>query len=310
LASVFFIIGCSSFSTIVNKTKNAGSAIINKTKDTGLKLMPSESRLKKKIGFIYFDNISEVKDESLIKHLWVCVKEDLTSKCPEALIVLPGETDRARFLSDPPVDSSGKIDNIALIKKGREIGLNAILLSTITNIIPNEKESGFIWFKKKHNFLELRIKTEIFDTHTAAKYLFKTITGKIEIDPSTADDILKKDLLSIPEFEAAMGKASKEIAKNACDAIKSQPWKGYIISAKGNKAVISSGADVGIEAGDVFKVYNIYGKVEGTEGSQYFIPGQETDELKITSVASHNATGVTVSGKQITLESIVQFKEK
>jgi len=299
LMVLFMVAGCSSVSNIVQKTK-----------DVSLKFKSSDSVLKKKIGIVSFQNASGIKDDDFVRLLWAHMTESVESKCTNTIWVVPDTGEYTQFLAEPPKHPSGLIDNLSLAEKGRQIGLNGIVMPTLTNINHEKRKSGFLWFKKSRELIQLKIKIEVFDTHTGAKILYQSYMQELDIEPSEAGMISEGNMLGLPSLKDAVDKVSKTIASQICKTIASQPWKGYVISANRDNVILSSGKDIGIKTGDVFKVYDIHGTIDGREGNRYLIPGIQTDELKITSVTPDNAVGISISGKNIAVDSIVQIKEK
>ena len=76
------------------------------------------------------------------------------------------------------------------------------------------------------------------------------------------------------------------------------------------KAVISSGSEVGIKVGDVFEMQGIHGAVKGPDGTRYRIPGIKIDEIEIVAVAPGQSMGISVSGKAIEVGNTIQVRKK
>lgn len=299
LAVIMFGYGCSSFSTALEKTKNISPNFAS-----------SKNSLKKKVGIVNFQNDSGVEDDKLVGFLWSGLTTNMVSGYSDTISIITSENQNAEFLSNPEKKSRGLIDNSVLSKKGREIGLSEIVVPTLTYIGHEEKHSKFMWFKEDFDLIRISMDIEVYDTYTGAKILYEKFNQEIEVEPLGANPILEKNVLSIEKVNKNLSRTLKKIAKTTGESIASQPWKGYVVSATEDRAELSSGSDIGIKVGDVFDVYGIHGTLHGIEGNQFVIPGSQSDELKIISVTSNTAEGVSLSGNPIPVGSLVQMKKK
>jgi len=292
-------IGCATVSDVVEKTKDLASPV-----------MPSKNDLKKKVGIAKFENISEIKDESLARQLESLLVENLGSKYEDIILVQSKDSDDLQFLADLPKNRSGEVNNLLLSEKGRKSGLNAIVAATIISFRRGEETSGFVWFKESNTVAKMIIRVDVYDTYTGAKAMFETYNREIKIGD---DDLPVFDSGKIMEIESVAGEmaqVSKDMGKAIYKALEKEKWKGLIISADNDKVVLSAGAVAGIKTGDRFDIFDNKGTVEGIGGHQYHIPGLAIDEIEITSLNEDRSEGVSVSGNSIAPGSLVQEKEK
>jgi hypothetical protein len=291
---VLLITGCSSYSNMKKKTKR----IIRDYKS------PDED-LKKKVAIAFFENKTPFVGKGLEKNFLKDLAETIKTSCQNILVIEPNDPDYPNDLANLPRKTSGLIENFDLAKTGRYLGLNAVVTGALIDIANHKEIQGILWFKDIHNYVQVQVMTEVYDTQTGAKLLDKSYTRKIEDEDILYDDVSYYDStdqareISTHIINDALKSIAADMGEQICETIVLQPWKGYITSIFAEKVVISSGEKVGIAPGDIFEVYNCNGVVTGVEEHRFFVPGIKTGEIKITRVYPDRAEGVHFSGQNI-----------
>ena len=288
------ITGCSSYSTMKKKTKR----IIRNYK-------APDGDLKKRVAIAFFENKTAFVDKGLEETFLKNLVEAIETSCQDILVLVPDDSDYPDDLANLPGQASGLIDNFNLAKTGRQLGLNMVVTGALIEITNHKETRGILWFKDIHNYVQVQVMTEIYDTQTGAKLLDRSYTRKIEDDEVLYVDGSYYDLtdqtgnISTHIINDALKSIAADMGEQICEAVVLQPWKGYITSIFAEKVVISSGEKVGIAPGDIFEVYDCNGVVKGVEKHRFFIPGLKTGEIKITAVYPDHAEGVLFSGQNI-----------
>jgi hypothetical protein len=298
--------GCSTYSDVKKKTKR----IIRDYK------APDED-LKKRVGIALFKNKTPFVNKGLEENFLKNLVETIKTSCQDVLVLEPYDPGYPDYLVNLSRKTSGSIDNFDLAKTGRHLGLNAVVTGALIDIRNHRKTRGILWFKDIHNYVQVQVMTEVYDTQTGAKLLDKSYTHEIEDedilylydDVSYYDATEKTGEISIHIVNDALKFIAEDMGEQICDAIVLQPWKGYITSTFAEKVVISSGENVGIAPGDIFEVYNCNGVFTGVEKHRFFVPGLKTGEIKITKVYPDRAEGVRFSGQNIAPGCSIRPKE-
>ena len=89
-------------------------------------------------------------------------------------------------------------------------------------------------------------------------------------------------------------------------AVRDQPWDGYITEINGDRYVVPSGTNVGLETGDILEVFDSSRTMEGVGGQRFFIPGLKIGEIEVVTIAENRLEAKLVSGKQIKKGSTVR----
>jgi len=198
-----------------------------------------------------------------------------------------------------PIHPTGQLDNLAIAKAGKQIGLNAIVTGRLIDIKATKEESGILWFKGAGNIVQMQIIVEVYDTETAAKLLDEIFFHEIEVNEQEFESKKKKKAEGISGFKDAFMHIAGVAGEKICDTVVRQPWKGYIVSISGNRIIISSGRKSGLISGDILEVYAGEKIINGKDGQRFFVPGLKTGEIKITTVYPDRAEAVSVSASDI-----------
>ena len=123
--SVFIplIAGCSSFYTL----KKAANKIARDLKVSG-------KDMKKRVGIVPFENQTFFIGQNIEQNLQKALVETIKKGSPDLLLLKPGDAEYPDALFEIPTHAWGRIDNFALAKIGRQLGLNAIIKGALIDI--------------------------------------------------------------------------------------------------------------------------------------------------------------------------------
>lgn len=292
------ITGCSTVASIEKSTKRM-------VRD----FRAPDSNLKKRVGILLFENKMTLANKDVEKKFIRDLSETIASSCPNILLEKPGDSSYPDDLARVPRTKSGWIDNLALAKTGRQLGLNAIVTGALITITPNKRKKGIWWLKDTHYFVQVRIAAEVYDTETGAKLLDESFVHEIEVDEMDLESIHADREMNSLIVDEAFGTIADKMGENICNAIVFQPWKGFIASIDSDKIILNFGENIGLKIGDLFNVFDSSSIFEGMEGQRFFKPGFKTGEIKITAVYPDTAEAILVSGHDIGPGFCVQPKE-
>ncbi len=306
LLTVFFVvIGCAASQTVVSKTTKT---ISQTTHSIGRKLALSDEDLKRKVAMFAFENNTSQKVQSFQEIFHTELPEYLNGKCPGIILQNPSAGGSLNALREPPKLESGIIDGYALAILGRQLGLNAIVTGRLEDIRIIEDKQGFLWTKETKHLAQIFIRVEVFDTRTATKILDNTLDRRIEIDDFDRPVNQDNEQIQLPELNETLNLLLVDIGDRICNAVRDEPWNGYITDIDGDRYVIPSGSEVGLKAGDMLEVFASSRIVEGVGGQRFFIPGLKIGELEITAITEARLEAELVSGENIKKGSTVRRK--
>ncbi len=299
LIIISMMAGCSGFSNVKLATKIATDRIVEKFK---------KDHLKKKIGIGAFTNRTVFAGDDIGKSLQKNIVAVIEKKCPVIILEKPGNTGHMDLFKGLPRNMLGRIDNLVLARSGRERGMNAIVTGGLMDVREKQEERGLFWFKDVHDFVEIVIAVEVYDTETGAKLLDESYLYESEIDVSEIELIRKKRPVEIPSVNKAVSRATKVLGEKICLAVLKSKWKGFIKSMSDDKIILASGSDVGLKSGDILEVNDNSNIINGVDGEQFYLPGHKKGEIRLIAVFSDSSEAVAVTNNGIRTGDSVQLK--
>jgi len=263
----------------------------------------------KKVGIAFFENKTFFKDMNLENVFQEYLTESIMEFCDGLLLVKPGDAGYPDFLEKLPRQATGGIDNLRLARLGRQIGLNAVVTATLMGMTGDEEDRGIWWFKDSHQFINVQIKIEVYDTETGTKLIDESYDKEVEIDALEFEIFRKKKMIGLSGVDDAFTYIAEDMGERICNAVIIPPWKGYITSVTEDSIIISSGEKVGLVPGTVLEVYNAGEIIEGIESHQFLMPGRKTGEIRVTEVYADSCKAVLITGSGISEGSSVKTKK-
>ena len=297
LAIIHIVLGCTAYNSVSKKTKNVAR---------GFKALDKD--LNKKVALAYYSNQTVFSDRNLETNFHENLIETIGSLCPRIFILPAAEIGIADYFNDIQRQNNGGIDNLELVKRGRLHGLNAILMVSLTGVVDFEEEKGIWRFKDTHYYFRVQMIVGVFDTETGTKLLDEVVKRMVEVDEYDLELLRSQNRIDAFIIEDAFEDVADAMGEKICDVLSAQPWKGYIVSIKGDKINISSGIETGLVPGKVLEVFYSTKTIEGANGRRFFIPGKKIGEVEITTVYEDSAEAAIISNNGIQAGSLVKVK--
>lgn len=297
-ALLLFVSGCASQTT--------GSSDITTAAD-----IPRAygGKLRKKIGIVPFGVKTTHVDRFAREMFQDYVLDSVVAECPAIVFIKPGDGEYPKVLTRLPRLETGKVDNFQLALIGRQLGLNAVVIGTLTSVSTEEKDWGFWLFKRIRYYVGVQILVEVYDTETATKLLDRNVSREVEIDEPDAEMLNRQSKISVNFIEEVLEIIANVIDDHICDVTEDQIWKSYIVSTAASEYLIASGYSSGLQSGHVLEVYDSTQVIQGAQGHRYFKPGSKVGELKITTVDKDHSKAVLLSGDNLPQWSVVKIKK-
>jgi len=284
-----------------------------------------QRKLYKQAGIAIFKNKTVYNKNNYLDTLYKTIASTVQKISENQIMTFRSDTTEPIIIKNIPRLISGyTIDNQALTKKGRELGLNAIITGELYSIELIEEKRGIIGFRKFKPFINIKSTLSVYDCETGAKLLFEYIDEKILLDDkyflenNIKDDILtkikendsNKSLIDISLYEDLINSIFKKIGNKygelSGQAINIQPWKAFIVDKKEPFYIISAGERSNIKKGDIFEVYGKYKIINGIGGQSYIIPGPGIGKIKIHELTYNSAKGVPLIGHNFDISCCIQ----
>jgi len=295
LVSIWTLIGCSTYYTARRTTKKITRDIMTYNED-----------LNKSIAIIKFENQSYYTNDKIEELFQSKITETLQSACTKIHLILPGDERYPNPLKVPPRLSSGRIDNLKLVQVGRLYGLGAIATGSINNVSAYQEKRGLFWLRDDHTYLQVQIHLQVFDIETGAKLLDENRLEEVEIEENDYRFIKEKRQVPIAELSEEVQLSATLLGEKICDALANQSWKSYVVSKEGDKVIISSGQNAGLQVGNRFDIYDTGKLVSGIGDERFLLPGKKVGVIQVTYIDVDKAETVVVKDEGIRPGDIVK----
>ena len=262
------------------------------------KFITSVSRFNKKIMLVPFINVSNHDYPQFSIVFNQNLNARLDKSCPDLLYISDNEGDIPDVLASIPKLPSGNIDNLLLAQTGRQLGLNAIVIGAILNIYKEEKSGGVWLFVRVERSIYVTMNVKIYDTETGTKVLDKFFSRKTKVNKAVYDRLGAENTAPpLKIIEKALIFLAREAGEEICYQMDEQPFKTYVESIDDEKITIKAGQNAGIRNGALLSVFGAGEIINGQGGHRFYIPGQKTGAIKISSVQSNTSEGYIVNGR-------------
>ena len=295
MASVWFLVGCSTYYTARRTTKKI-------TRD----MMASDEDLKKSIAIMKFENHSYYTNDKIEEIFQSKITETLQTACTNIHLILPRDKQYPEPLKAMTKTSSGRIDNLKLVQVGRLYGIGAIATGAILNVSAYQEKRGLFWLREDHAYLQVQIHLEVFDTETGAKLLDENRLEEVEIEEDDYSFIKEKRQVPIKEISDKIQFTATLLGEKICDSLINQSWKSYVVSMDGDKMVIFSGKNDGLQPGDIYDIYNTGRLINGLAGERFLLPGKKVGIVQVMQVHLDKAEAILLEGEGIKPGDIVK----
>jgi hypothetical protein len=299
------ITGCSTMTDVKDTTVKATKATVDAT----TKLIPyvgsPDSYVIRSVSLIPFENTTIFKQLPLEKVFENMIVQYISESCSGIRLVVQGSPDFPESLQP----SSAAIDNMTMVQKGREAGLNAIMTGGILNLSLDQEDEGILWFRKTKDRLQIQFSIEVFDMESGAKIFDNHFIHEIkDMAPEEIQAFKVAQPALFASISESLDKLAKDIAPKICDAIVTQPWTGYVASVDDNQVFLPFGKSIGIKRGEILEIHDGGQVVENFRGQQFILHGKKIGEIRITRIEEKSSTGEIISGKNIQAGNLVKYK--
>ena len=265
--------------------------------------------LQKRIGVAPFQLRTRHTDPYSRELMQSYVLSAIRSECPGIVFVQPGDEEYPSVLRDLPRLESGDLDNLQAAIAGRQLGLTAVMVGSLTSVGAEEKDWGIWLLKQNRHYVRVQVQLEIYDTETATKLVDKAAAREVRIDAADADMIEQKDLVDSGFVEEVLEIIADKVDEEICEAIADQQWKSFVLSADPQELWIASGSRSGLRPGRMLEVFDSNTIMEGYGGHKYFKPGPKVAEIELVEVEPHRSKAVVRTGGGIQPLSTVKVKD-
>ncbi|MBW1739707.1 MAG: hypothetical protein JRJ42_01085 [Deltaproteobacteria bacterium] len=288
LMAIFLAIGCAATKKITQDILGEGKA------------------LKKKIAFLPIVNEAGYGGKDFQASARIHLNTFLKRFC-DGLYIVDSQKTR-NLLKEVPRLPSGQLDNLALAKLGRSLGLNVVLEESLSGIKCLAEKRGIWGFRDTCMLAQLCVCVRAYDIETGAILFDEVVQGEVEVSEDDWHNLKKRSGYRKEIADRLLAKTTDGICKRICELLGDEPWEGYITSCSENTFTLSAGKDVGLAIGDVLEVFGTSEPIKGSAGQIYLVPGPKIGEIRITKVHRDRAEAIRILGSDLQKSSHVKLK--
>lgn len=177
--------------------------------------------------------------------------------------------------------SPGETTLSRLFKAARQTGVNTLITGAIVDLSVRRHLKGVYGFRENNAFLGLEAQLTIFDLANGIVVGETSIRREVGIDEVKALGIEQgqeppKDLV-----DQLQGELSTACVEWVNETIPEQEWTGFIISADGDRIVMTGGTNNGFTAGSIVHAYAPGEPIKTGAGLTVYLLGAKVGTLKI-----------------------------
>ncbi len=250
----------------------------------------SNGSLLQKAALALFDNRTGLRFEEVEQSFLLPLNNHVKDGCSDMVLYTPFDPGFPEALIGATLaPEKGVLDNMAIARIGRALGLGFIITGRLGDISGFEREKGFWLFKSNRHYARIMGQVDLYAAETGAKILSDAYSREIEISESEFQALANSTLGASPEMMEAFQELAEDIADDICDILNDTYWIGFVTGVSGDTVTLSSGADVGLEPGAKLELYNSDKIFQNSNGGRFFVPGTKTGEIEITTVNPKSA---------------------
>jgi len=198
-----------------------------------------------------------------------------------------------------------------LMRKSKEMGMNAIILETINHVEANTVKSGVWPFRRKTHRFTVSMNIDILDVNRGTILLSKEIADNIIL----SDEEAKEEKQKSPNVETkkrALKECLTDILRKAAMVVSlslnREVWAGRIVSTDEKRIIINAGHDAGLRPGIVFEVFGEGKYLTSFKGQTYQLPGPKVGEIQIVRIEPHHSSAEPINGTNFKPGQIIRVK--
>jgi hypothetical protein len=169
-----------------------------------------------------------------------------------------------------------------LIREGRRLGVNVIVIGRVAQIVFRQKGDEIGIFRNKESLASVDLEVKIYDTETGREV---AAIGKAGLANSDSNVVMEDDNLESRQFRRelvglAVRDAAKRLVPEVVRSMEKMQWQGKIAKIIGNQVYLNSGRESGLIKGDILRVMTSGEDVYDPESGAFL--GRTQGQLKGT----------------------------
>lgn len=261
---------------------------------------------RKRVALLELENRTFFNDAAVAETFRTPFLEALDGFCSNLSLTVPAADGSPAGLANPPRQLSGRIDNLKLAEIGRRYGVHAGVVLRDLSVETEERPEGILMFRDTAYYVSIRVRLEVYSMATGAKLTDESMVRREEVDWDEYDAVRSRAGGRVYELPGMMTALSRLAAETACDAIREEPWRAFVVRVEdGGRGILSSGREANLEPGDILDLFSPGDIIEGQDGQRFRVPGIRVGQVKVTEAYVGRAIVEPLGGETISVGSTV-----
>jgi len=231
-------------------------------KSVEIRDVPELSGPKKRVGIFEFENKSRYGKNRLSNS----AVDALYTELQQAdVFVLYERADLDELEKEFDLIDSGRVNLNTAAEAGRLVGVQAVVVGTISQFGIWEEAKDYGAYKKKLEIAEATVDIRVVDVTSGRIIYADTGTGRVEREMETVLGFGEKATYDETMADKALRAAMSKFIDNLVRTIMELPWEGYVMDVEnvgGNEVLyINAGRLSGMETGTLVTVKRVTGKL-------------------------------------------------
>jgi len=225
---------------------------------------------KKRVGIFAFKNKSRYGQDRLTQAAVDILYSELEKS---GLFELYERADLAELEKEFDLIESGKVNATSAAEPGKLVGVQAVIIGSITQFGLMEQGKDYGAIKKKVEIAEATVDVRVVDVTTGKIITADSGTGRVEQETGTAFGFGSKASYDETMADKALRAAMDKFIDNLVRRLEEMPWEGKVadVDIKDGEEVlyINAGRKSGMPLGARLAVYKVTGKITDPDTGQF-----------------------------------------
>lgn len=218
-----------------------------------------------------------------------------------------------KVLGEQALGQSGVINPTTAAQAEKILGLNAIVTGSISQFGVKTEGKDYGVYKEKVQKAECTVDVRVVDTTTGQILFADSGSGVFEKKISEVLGLGQRSGYDETMGQNALRAAITKFMDNLIQQLESVEWSGRIAKVSGSTLYINAGRDVGLNIGDVLRVYSLGEEIYDPE--THILLGREEGrikgELMVTGYVGNNLTKASIkSGMGFNVNDVIKLKSQ
>ncbi len=198
----------------------------------------------------------------------------------------PGEAGFPAFMAGMPKSVIGGTGAVAdrAMQAARQQGFQGVVLAAVTDLRFNNRNWGFLWFRRTNYYLTFGLTVDLYDPFTGAKLVSRLKETVLKIDADEYERLQEESVTEVEALDEAMTDTAEEFGELVADQMARQPWKASVTAVQNGTLRLAADRDASLSPDGKVAIYEARRELRNRFGQKFIVPGAKIAEARIARV--------------------------